>query len=76
MGSFINRENLRRDILDYAVCAGNPVWLARHKALEVIDNIPEGIVRCRDCAKFDVCEFGLGADGYCSEGERNDQQKF
>lgn len=78
MDSFINRENLRRDILDYAVCAGNPIWLARHKALEVIDNIPEGIVRCRDCRWEQECKIAqrLGADGYCSEGERNDQQKF
>ena len=70
MKTFICREDLRMDILDYAVCAGQPKWLASHRAMEVIDNIPEGIVRCKNCWKFDVCEFGLGADGFCSEGAR------
>lgn len=70
MNNLIDREMLRRDIQSYAVCAGKPTLLARHKALEVIDNIPEAVVRCRDCERFDVCEFGLGADGYCSEGAR------
>ena len=70
MKTFICREDLRVDLMEYAVCAGQPRWLARHKALEVVDNIPEGIVRCRNCEKFDVCEFGLGADGFCSEGAR------
>ena len=70
MSSLIDREMLRRDIQDYAVCAGKPTLLARNKALEVIDNIPEAVVRCCDCKAFDVCEFGLGANGFCSIGER------
>ena len=70
MRELIDREMLRRDIQDYAVCAGKPTLLARHKAMEVIDKIPEAVVRCRECEMFDVCEFGLGADGFCSDGKR------
>ena len=61
---------LWRDVQDYAVCAGKPTYLVRHKVREVVANIPEAVVRCRDCKAFDVCEFGLGADGFCSIGER------
>ena len=74
MDSFINREDLRRDVLDYAVCAGNPVYLAKHRVLEVIDNIPEGIVRCRECMHQKDCKVAqtLGLYGYCSYGERRE----
>ena len=72
MDSFINRENLRNDILGYAPCMYRPTLMSKEKVLTVIDNIPEGIVRCRDCNKFDVCEFGLGADGFCSCGEHRE----
>ena len=69
MGELIDRDMLRRDIQDYAVCAGKPTYLARHKAMEVVDKIPEAVVRCHDCKHADGCKFGLGADGYCSKGE-------
>ena len=70
MDSFINRNHLRNELLEYASCYGNPTYLSRARAMEVVDKFPEGVVRCRYCKKFEVCEFGLGADGYCSEGER------
>ena len=71
MNNLIDREMLRRDIQDYAVCAGKPTLLARHKALEVIDNIPEAVVRCRNCKWQQECKIAqrLGLDGFCSEGE-------
>lgn len=70
MIELIDREMLRRDIQDYAVCAGKPVYLTKHKALEVIDKIPEAVVRCRDCVYLNSCVSDLGEDGFCSEGER------
>lgn len=71
MSEFINRDDLRKDLMEYAVCAGKPTLLARHKALEVIDNIPEGIIRCGKCKHQQTCKIAqrLGEDGYCSEGE-------
>ena len=74
MDSFINRESLRRDVLDYAVCAGNPLLMSKNRVLEVIDNIPEGIVRCRECVHQQDCKVTqkLGIYGYCSYGERRD----
>ena len=74
MRTFVCREDLREDILGYAVCAGQPKWLASHRAMEVIDNIPEGIVRCGGCKWQQACKIAqrLGVDGYCSEGEPRD----
>ena len=71
MSSFINRETLRKDILSYGVCMYRPTLLSREKVLTVIDNIPEDIVRCRNCVHRKDCDHSqrLGKDGYCSEGE-------
>lgn len=71
MKSLIDREMLRRDIQDYAVCAGKPVYLTKHRALEVIDKIPEAVVRCRECEHREACKMDLGDDGFCSKGKKS-----
>ena len=68
MRTYVCREDLIRDVMEYAVCAGRPIWLARHKAIEVMEKIPEGVVRCRDCEHAEGCQYGLGPDGFCSKG--------
>ncbi len=72
MDSFINRNYLRNELLEFASCYGNPTYLSRARAIEVVDKIPEGIVRCRNCKRMQECKLAqrLGPDGYCSEGER------
>ena len=67
--SLINRQNLRNDILGYATCLFKPTLLSRNRVLEVIDNIDEGVVYCKDCTKGAECAHYLGENGFCSEGK-------
>lgn len=69
MENLISRENLRRDIQEYAVCMYQPMLMSREKAIFVVDNIPGAVVRCCECKHKDSCKFNLGDDGYCSKGE-------
>lgn len=72
MNEFISRNQLREDLMGYATCMYKPTLMAREKVLFVVDNIPEAIVRCRDCESQQTCKIAqrLGNEGYCSEGER------
>ena len=67
--SLINRQNLRNDILGYATCLFKPTLLSRNRVLEVIDNIDEGVVYCKDCTMREECGHYLGDDGFCSKGK-------
>lgn len=66
-----------------SVCDGDPVWTEEHldellndfllipKDAPTVDAEP--VVRCGQCNRFESCELGrlwLGADGFCSDGER------
>ena len=66
-----------------SVCDGDPVWTEEHldellndfllipKDAPTVDAVP--VVRCGQCNRFESCELGrlwLGADGFCSDGER------
>lgn len=62
----------RREVFDKPEYADG--WNA---VIEIIDNAPtvdaEPVVRCGQCNRFESCELGrlwLGADGFCSDGER------
>ena len=74
MDSFVNRESLRKELVSYAVCMYQPMLMSRERVMTVVDEIPEGIVRCRDCQRQQGCKLAqrLGEDGYCSEGERRE----
>ena len=70
MESLINREAVRNDLLGYATCMYRPTLMSREKVLDVVDNIQEAVVRCRECKHKKTCKFNLGDDGYCSKGAR------
>lgn len=72
MSNYVNRADLKKDLLGYASCMYRPTLMARVKVLEVIDNIPSiNIVHCDKCIHVEDCEIVhlLGENGYCSEGE-------
>ena len=74
MNNYVNRDDLKKDLLGYASCMYRPTLMARIKVLEVLDNIPSiKIVHCDDCANVDDCEIThlLGDNGFCSEGVAN-----
>ena len=71
MTNYVNRADLKTDLLGYATCMFNPTLMARVKVLDVVENIPGiNVVHCENCMNADDCEIihFLGADGYCSEG--------
>lgn len=72
MINYVNRKDLKTDLLGYASCMYNPTLMARTKVLDVVDNIPGiNIVHCDDCVNVDDCEIVhlLGDNGFCSEGK-------
>ena len=74
MTNYVNRADLKTDLLGYATCMFNPTLMARVKVLDVVENIPGiNIVHCDDCVNVDDCEIChlLGDNGFCSEGVAN-----
>ena len=67
--SLIHRETLREDVLGYGTCLFKPTLLSRNRVLEVIDNIDEGVVYCKDCKLRKECKHDLGDNGFCSQGK-------
>ena len=75
MTSYVNRNDLKNDLLGYASCMYNPTLMARTKVLDVVDNIPGiNIVHCDNCRNVDECDIVsmLGDGGFCSEGRAYD----
>lgn len=53
------------------------VYYTKEDAIQCVKAIPAAdvapVVRCGQCNRFESCELGrlwLGADGFCSDGER------
>ena len=74
MPRYIDADALRADWLENGE---NEYVYDTNAFLDSIDNAPTAdvvdVVRCKDCKRYETCELGrlwLGADGFCSDGER------
>ena len=67
--SLINREDLLAAIVNDSGLQ-HPKWWY----IDKIKTAPEAVTHCEDCILHGVCAYerGLGANGFCNQGKRDD----
>ena len=71
MAEYIEREQVKDELLSWAVCIKHPEHLLKEDALCVIDAIPAAdvvpVVRCKDCRFYEmgVEYYGGGTKDVC-----------